>query len=247
MAILSSNLSKFIKSLQLKKFRTEQNCFFVEGKVNVLEALSSNFVIKHLLITLDNYESVKDIVKNDAEIIVVKESDLEKVGTYQSNNFGLAVLEIPQSKNAEFDPETWSLAFDNINDPGNFGTIIRTADWFGVKNIYCSKDSVDFYNPKVINSTKGSFARVNIHYVDLEDFLKNKNLVSAEMDGKNYREFDWKGGGILLMGNESHGVRKELSELCKAKLTIPRKGKAESLNVAVATALFCAEIGKSLK
>jgi RNA methyltransferase, TrmH family len=240
--MLSSSKSKFIKSLQLKKFRQEQNCFFVEGKINVMECLLSNFQLISLFLTHSALELIEKIIPKNVEINLVSESDLEKVGTYQSNNFGIAVLAMPQKSSVFYDENEWSLAFDTINDPGNLGTIIRTADWFGIKNIYCSADSVDVFNPKVLNSTKGSFARVNVHYLGLETFLKDKIVVSAEMNGEPLSSYNWKKGGILLMGNESHGVKKELSDLCVAKLTIPKIGKAESLNVAVATSLFCYEM-----
>lgn len=240
--MLSNNLSKFIKSLQLKKYRAEHSCFFVEGRVNVLEVLRSNFNVKMVLVTQEFFLEVKENALPHLPIELVKESDLEKIGTFKSNNFGLAVIEIPQNSDLDYNPSEWSLAYDQINDPGNFGTIIRTADWFGVKNIYCSLDSVDLYNPKVINSTKGSFTRVKVHYVDLNEFLTDKNFVTAEMDGKNVSDFKWEQGGVILMGNESHGVDKSLSQKATTKLTIPKIGGAESLNVAVASAIFCSDM-----
>ncbi len=239
--MLSNNNSKFIKSLQLKKHRTEHSCFFVEGRINVLEVLQSSYKVKTVLVTNEFYKEVKEFINAETELIEVKEADLEKIGTYTTNNFGLAVVYMSESK-THFDENSWSLAFDDINDPGNLGTIVRTADWFGIKNIYCSKESVDFYNPKVINSTKGSFTRVSVHYLDLDIFLKDKSVVSAEMKGTNVFDFNWSHGGVLLMGNESHGVRNSLSKICKDKITIPRIGHAESLNVAVATAIFLSDM-----
>jgi RNA methyltransferase, TrmH family len=240
--MLSNNLSKFIKSLQLKKYRAEHSCFFVEGRVNVLEVVRSNFNVKMVLVTQEFFDEVKENALPNLQIELVKESDLEKNGTFKSNNFGLAVVEIPQNTDLNYNPGEWSLAYDQINDPGNFGTIIRTADWFGIKNIYCSLDSVDLYNPKVVNSTKGSFTRVKVHYVDLNEFLADKNFVTAEMDGKNLYDFKWEQGGVILMGNESHGVDKSLSKKATVKLTIPKIGDAESLNVAVASAIFCSDM-----
>ena len=240
--MLSSSSSKFIKSLQLKKYRKEHSCFFVEGRINVLEVLCSDFVVKTVLVTAEYQKEVEKVVQNGVEIIVVKINDLEKIGTYKSNNFGLAVVEMPNYATIDFSVDSWSLAFDDINDPGNLGTIVRTADWFGIKNIYCSLESVDFYNPKVINSTKGSFTRVKIHYVDLAQFLADKHVVSAEMNGRDLYQFEWPKKGVLLMGNESHGVSSALSGLCSSKITIPKLGGAESLNVSIATAIICSDI-----
>jgi RNA methyltransferase, TrmH family len=244
--MLSNSSSKFIKSLQLKKYRREHSSFFVEGRINVLEVLESNFEVISVLVTSEYVSEVKDYLKVGIELIEVKEADLAKIGTYQSNNFGLAVVRMPDENISNFNNQEWSLAFDDINDPGNLGTIVRTADWFGIKNIYCSMESVDFYNPKVINSTKGSFSRVNVHYVDLEEFLKDKEVVSAEMNGTNLHQYIWATGGVILMGNESHGVKNSLSKLCKQKITIPRVGGAESLNVAVATSIIIADLSAKL-
>ena len=239
--MISNNQSKIIKSLQLKKYRKLHSSFFIEGKINVLEALESNFVVKTVFVTLEHEELVRSKCSESVEIVSVNDKELQKVGTYKTNNFGIAILEIPLSEKT-YNKDEWSIALDDINDPGNLGTIIRTADWFGIRNIYCSMDSVDVYNPKVLNSTKGSFSRVSVHYVDLNDFLTDKFTVTAEMEGESLYDFHWPKGGILIMGNESHGVSKSISELAKAKVTIPSQGKAESLNVGIATAIICSDI-----
>jgi RNA methyltransferase, TrmH family len=239
--MISNNQSKFIKSLHLKKSRREQNCFFVEGRINVLEALRSDYRVNAVFVCEEFEHEVSSIISKDTTFDLIKETELQKIGTYQSNNFGIAILE-SSDKEVAYDPNQWSLALDGISDPGNLGTIVRTADWFGIKTIYCSPESVDFYNPKVINATKGSFARVNVQYVDLSQFLKEKVVISAEMSGKNLYQFNWPSGGVILMGNESHGVSEALSLMSSNKITIPKMGKAESLNVAIATSVICAEL-----
>lgn len=134
----------------------------------------------------------------------------------------------------------WVIALDGINDPGNLGTIIRIADWYGVTGIVCSQDTVDQFNPKAITSTMGSFVRVQVHYTDLQKYLKNSKLqvFACVMDGESVYSVK-AGEGVLLIGSESHGIRDDVKELATVKITIPAKGKAESLNAAVATGIVC--------
>lgn len=241
--MLSNSTSKFIKSLQLKKFRNAHSSFFVEGKVNVLEILTSRYSISHLLVTKEFFSLVQSLASSKTEVIEVTEKDLLKVGTFKSNTFGLAVATIPEPTSITLEPGEWAIALDDVNDPGNLGTILRTADWFGVSKVFCSLDTVDFYNPKVINATKGSFARVEVVYTDLTHLLANHVGVSAEMDGEPLYGFYWpKSGGLIVMGNESHGVSNAISALCQHQITIPKFGQAESLNVAIATSIICSDL-----
>lgn len=133
-----------------------------------------------------------------------------------------------------------------MQDPGNLGTIIRTADWFGIQNIICSEDTVDAYNPKVVQATMGSLARVNLHYNDLANLLPQLNLpvLGAMLNGDNIYTANFGTQGLIVMGNEGNGLRPEIQELITQSITIPRTGEAESLNVAIATALFCSEISR---
>lgn len=242
---MRNELLKFIKSLQLKKFRKAHSSFFVEGKVNVLEAIDSEFKISHLLLTPEALNSFNKMDLSGLEVHTVSEKELKNIGTYKTNSFGLAVLEMPVNLRSGLKKGEWSIALEDLNDPGNLGTIIRTADWFGIEKVFCSSDTVDFYSPKVINSTKGSFARVSVFYCNLNDLVKENNVVTAEMVGHNVYDYDWPDeGGIILMGNESHGVSNDLSSLASKKLTIPQYGGAESLNVAIATSIFCSELAR---
>ncbi len=239
--MLTKNQAKLIKSLADKKNRVETGLFLVEGAKSVIELLNSDFEID-LILTTDEFfakhgEQIRDWSK---EFEIVKQDEIEKVGTLETNDSALAVVK--QKSNTA--PETKStgiiLALDEIKDPGNLGTIIRIADWYGVKNIVASKNTVDFYNPKVIAASKGSFTRVNMFYTDLKEFLPQTKLsiLGAYMEGVNIHETKFPSNGILLMGNESNGVNSELEKFITEKITIPSFGHAESLNVAIATAVI---------
>lgn len=235
---------KFIKSLQLKKYRKLHSCFFVEGKVNVIEAIQSNVKVKQLFLTKSAISELAGTsILDSIEYEICTEKDLLKAGTFKSNSFGLAIVDIVNNLHTNLGEGEWCIALDNISDPGNLGTIVRTADWFGIKKVFCSLESVDFYNPKVVNSTKGSFSRVEVIYCDLKSIVGTYKTLSAEMSGESIYDVKWpKEGGVVLLGNESHGVSKELSELAHEKITIPRVGNAESLNVAIAGAIICSQI-----
>ena len=140
----------------------------------------------------------------------------------------------------------FSLVLDDVQDPGNLGTIIRTADWFGIENIICSEHTVEVYNPKTVQSTMGSLARMNMYYTDLSTFIDDINLpvFGALLDGNNIYKVDWGNEGLILLGNEGHGISEKLIKKITMPVTIPRIGKAESLNVAVSAAIFCSELGK---
>ncbi len=160
----------------------------------------------------------------------------------------LAVIKLPEWP--QLKPDTlqgeFSLVLDGIQDPGNLGTIIRTADWFGVNHIICSEDTVEAYNPKVVQATMGSLARVKVYYTDLEALLPTLNLpvYGAMLDGENIYTADFGSKGLILMGNEGNGIRPNIQSLITRAITIPRVGEAESLNVSIATALFCSEISR---
>jgi TrmH family RNA methyltransferase len=195
------------------------------------------------------YATAKWKINNSkVDCFEVSEKELKSISSLKTPNEVLAVV---KQKNVEIsDFTSWfNIALDKIQDPGNLGTIIRTADWFGVKNVICSKDTVDVYNPKVLQATMGSFFRLNIIYTDLAGFFtKNKNLTvcGALLDGESIYEKTLEvKGSILLMGNESKGISQELKPFINERLSIPNFGKAESLNVSIATAIFCSEYVRS--
>ncbi len=235
--MLSNNQKKYVNSLKQKKFRNQHQTFVVEGVKMVEELIESDSEIELLFATSkwkSNYKNTIDV--NDKE--------LASISSLKTPNDVLAVVKRQTIKPIEYN-KTLSIALDNVQDPGNLGTIIRTADWFGIDTIICSNTCVDAYNSKVIQATMGSLFRVNIIYTDLASFFSdnnNLNVYGALLEGENlYKNKPTTNGSILLMGNESKGVSKEILPFITNKISIPRIGKAESLNVATATAIICAE------
>lgn len=240
--MLSKNTLKFIKSLQQKKFRKQEHAFFVEGSKNVTELLQSDFVVTHLLYTTKFEEEHSGLLANfKGEAYEVNQKTLVSAGTFQSNDSALAVAKI--KPNTEFEPDSkeWVIALDDVRDPGNLGTIIRIADWYGIQKLVFSNESADFYNPKVLHASMGSFTRIQFFYTDLPTYLNKINLpiYGAFLEGENIYNTDFGQGGVIVMGNESNGVSPEVERLIGYKVTIPRFGNAESLNVAIATSIFC--------
>jgi len=236
---MTKNQAKLIKSLNEKKNRTELGLFLVEGEKNVLELLASDFEIENLFIT-ESFFNKNEVILKDIKFEPATQLELEKNGSFESNDSAIAIVK--QKENSPFNIEDSEiiLALDEVKDPGNLGTIIRIADWYGIKKIVASKETADFYNSKVISATKGSFARVQIFYTDLAEFLSNQKtpVLGAFLDGENVHKTNFPTSGILVMGNESKGISKNIEKLITKKITIPSFGKAESLNVAIATAVI---------
>ena len=233
---LSKQRQKYIQSLHNKKYRKQYGVFLVEGQKSILELLNSDFEIEELFLT-----ALGDSQLNfQGKITICSDAEVKKISFLQTNNFGLAVVKIKNDESIEVAQDEWILALDDIRDPGNLGTIIRTADWYGVKTIICSNDTVDCYNPKVISSTMGSFARVNLIYIDLKGYLAkvDKPIYGAVLNGQNVHNESFQAAGILIIGSESHGISTEIEALLEHKLTIPNFGKAESLNAGIATAIL---------
>ncbi len=239
--MLSKRQIKYFKSLQLKKYRLQERKFLVEGAKGVQESLQSGLKVAHLLGTEAFLESIEPRIKSSAsEVIVSKEADLAQVGTFKTNNAGIAVIEIPDQQEISIPDDRLSLALDDVRDPGNLGTIIRVADWYGVKDIFCSLETADVFNPKVINATMGSFTRVRLHYTDLEKKLSEADLpiYGALLEGDTIYESNLEQKGVILMGNESKGIGDNLKPLITHPVHIPGRGGAESLNVSIATAVI---------
>lgn len=236
--MLTNNDTKLINSLVKKKFRQKYNKFVVEGVKNIKEVLNSSIYVEKIYSiddTFDDYPS-----KN----VLITERELKKISQLVTPNTALAVCEIPQEKNIQ--KNGFIIALDDIRDPGNLGTIIRMADWFGIQQIVCSKETVDLYNPKVIQSTMGSFIRVQINYTDLEQFFEtySHSILGTFMDGENLYKTKLPEKAVLLMGNEANGISEKLESFVTQRLSIPRMGKlqqTESLNVAMATSIILGE------
>lgn len=237
---LSKTKAKYIKSLQLKKQRDIENLFIVEGKKSVLEFIKSNFIINSIVLTQDFYEENKSQL-DQFDLFITKPKELSAIGSLKTNDSAIAIVEKPDHDKRTNDSKGIILVLDGINDPGNLGTIIRTADWFGIKQVVLSDNSVDPFNPKVVNASKGSMSRVVVNTESLKEFLsKYEGVVySAEMYGIDLKELSPISEGVIIMGSESHGVSKELKEFVTKTITIPSVGQAESLNVGVATGIIC--------
>lgn len=237
--MISNRDSKFIKSLQLKKFRQLEKQFVVEGAKNVLELLKSEFETVKICATSAFMAQNEEALRNHHELLTeVKESDLKKVGSFTNNNAALAIVKIPDLSKLDYSQSI--LAFDRIKDPGNLGTVVRIADWYGFKQIVCSPDSVDCYNPKVISATMGSFARVEVHYRPLDEVLpKADHVYGTTLQGDNIHDAHFHDPSIIVFGNESQGLEEGLKKYVNQEIRIPGYGGAESLNVAVSTAVFC--------
>jgi TrmH family RNA methyltransferase len=239
--MISQKWSKLIKSLHLKKFRKAEQLFFVEGEKAVLEVLAAHWPVKALFGTADFFDRYPDTAYAAEISQSCPASDLEQVGTFASNNAALAVVAIPQYAPFAETAGDWTLVLDNVNDPGNLGTIIRIADWYGIRHILCSPDTVDAFNPKVIASAKGSFLRVKLHYAELATALATAQqpVYGAFLDGDSVHQLALtKPGGFIVLGNEAHGISPALETLISRRITIPAFGQAESLNVGIAGAVI---------
>lgn len=233
--MISKNRIKFIKSLQNKKKRYEEQLFVVEGEKLVLEALNwaSNEIIQ--IIHTAEFDCKNKL--NTIDYVEVNDSELKEISTLSTPNKTLAVLTFPKEKIIH---NSLHLVLDGVQDPGNMGTIIRLADWFGINQIVCSNETVDCYNPKVIQATMGSIFRVSIKYTDLETYLDQTEqpVYGAFMEGENLFDAQLNKNGIIVLGNEGNGICNSLKNHIDHPITIPKYGHAESLNVAMAGAII---------
>nr|WP_297782995.1 RNA methyltransferase [uncultured Allomuricauda sp.] len=236
--MVTKNQIKLVVSLKQKKYRSQHGLFVVEGEKVVNELLEAG--IRPFKIFVDNADKVQKF----AEAEIVSKKDLKQMSSLTHPNGVLGVFYMIESD--VDDPQDWIVVLDAIRDPGNLGTIIRLCDWFGVRHLVCSSDTVDCYNPKVLQATMGSIARVCITYVDLAKYLNKADLpvYGAYMDGESVHSTDLPDKGILIMGNEANGISKEIGSLITEKIAIPQFGSTttESLNVATATAILLNEI-----
>lgn len=238
--MLTAHTIKIIQSLDKRKFRQKYNLFLVEGSKTIRELYYSNYKVKELFSTNDE---VGDFPAY--EIQKITPAELKKISFLQHPKDAVALCEIPETKMME-DAE-FNLVLDGIQDPGNLGTIIRLADWFGIPQIVCSLDTVDLYNPKVIQATMGSFTRVNVVYTDLVEFLNHSEneTIGTDMEGLSIYDFHFPERLNLVLGNEGNGMREATERLLKHKVTIPRFGQnqsTESLNVSMACGIILGEI-----
>ncbi len=236
---------KWVRSLQQKKFRHESGCFVVEGKKGVEEGLKSAF-------TLDSaYTTDAEWAAAHSDAIVVNAREMEQMSSLNTPSPYLAVFR-QAVKTGDWTTEPCVLVLDGIADPGNMGTIIRTAEWFGITTILCTPDCVELFNPKVIQSTMGSVFRMQVRVLgesEMQQVLKQNDyyIVAADLHGKSVYQFDFKQKLAIIIGSESHGVRSAARAMVDEFVTIPGSGQAESLNASVAATVFMSESFRARK
>ncbi|WEK70714.1 MAG: RNA methyltransferase [Candidatus Chryseobacterium colombiense] len=239
--MLTAHTIKILQSLDKKKFRQKYNLFLVEGNKTIRELFNSNFKIKEIFST-----DPQKLDHSNVPVTHVSENELKKISFLMNPKDSVAVCWLNEEP-TEIEDKKIQLVLDGIQDPGNLGTIIRLADWFGIEQIVCSEDTVDFYNPKVIQATMGSFTRVNVLYTRLTEYLSNtKNInVGTDMIGENLYTFERPENLNLILGNEGNGMRSETEKLLQKNITIPRFGKSqstESLNVSMAAGIILGQL-----
>ena len=241
---ISKNQLKLITSLSQKKYRQKHKLFIAEGIKVVNELLTSSFKVEMLFCTEDFVTTIPEDT-----ITRISETELQKISNLKTPNKVLGIFKIPDEKSLK--NNGLIIALDDINDPGNLGTIIRLCDWFGVSELICSTKTVDCYNAKVVQASMGSLTRVAIHYVALENYLASTKLPTfiADMNGENVYKTVLPKEAILIMGNEANGISNAIKKLVTNKISIPRFGETqetESLNVATATAILLSEFQRSI-
>lgn len=246
--MIAKSKLKYIQSLDHKKFRDEAGVFLVEGPKMVAEILQDKLLTVTGLYALQDWisanEQLVQQMPGSVEIIAVDEISLAKISQLTTPNKVVAVVR-QQPLLSTVDTSQLALVLDTIQDPGNLGTIIRIADWFGIGQLVCSHESADRYNPKVVQSTMGSIARVGFYYTDLPGFLTantGTHIYAAALDGIPVQNLGKLSTGLLVIGNESKGISREVMELVNVRVTIPRIGMAESLNAAVATGIILSHV-----
>lgn len=240
--MLSRAQIKYIHSLRLKKYRQKYSRFVAEG-VKVVEELlrERNIVIDTLYATAlwCDSKGLSDRPFRDITVVQINEQELHQIAVAEAPQQVIAVCQLPEKSHLPDLSGKVSLALETIQDPGNLGTIIRIADWFGIENVICSPDCVDAFNPKCIQATMGSIARVKITEIALEELGGKVPIYAASLSGKDISTCKPVQEGIILIGNEGHGLSEKVLQIATHCITIPRIGKAESLNAAVAAGIIC--------
>ncbi len=239
--MLSHARKKEISSLKQKKYRQRYGQFLVEGEKSVLELCQSDYIVSEILISQTLFNKIGNSFPQP-NLLIISEKEIEQLSTFETSP---GIIAVSNFKEISFDSikfkTKFTLLLDSISDPGNLGTIIRTADWYGIETIICSPDCVDLYNPKTIASSMGSFTRVKIIYHELQPIIKDSavNSYACAMNGISITDLPKPSEGIIIIGNEAKGINPELLKLASRKITIPRIGRAESLNAAIAAAIVC--------
>ena len=237
--MLSKSQIKLVKSLKHKKYRNNYKLFVLEGLKGILELKNSSFDIEKIILSKESYDKHKSELPI-SDIIITSKNQIHSLSNLNNNFSGLAMLKMKNYNVNQLDFEDFVIGVDSLKDPGNLGTILRIADWYNIKSVICSNDTVDLYNSKVIQSSMGSFLRVNTAYTDLEIFFKKSKyiIIGTSLDGDNIKSLSKIKKGIILFGNESNGISKNLFKHINKWVSIKKYGKAESLNVAISSAVI---------
>ena len=249
--MISKSFEKYINSLKQKKHREERQRFIAEGEKVVAEFLKESWTIEKIIPTSGWIERNPEWVeKFQGELLEVTDREMNRISALVTPSPVMLIAEIPQWKLDERKISTQlHLALDTIQDPGNLGTIIRIADWFGIEHVFCSEDCADAFNPKTVQASMGSLARVKVIETNLQELFIRFNQLTVFgtfTEGENLFEMKPMQRGFILIGNESHGISSSLEKFIQKKISIPRIGKAESLNAAVATGIICAWMKREL-
>jgi RNA methyltransferase, TrmH family len=240
---------KLVKSLQVKKYRKQEQCFVVEGMKSVEELLKSDFEVIWVAGSISFINRQEKLIKRKGcEVLEATEHQLEDMGNFQTNDAALAIARTKPNVLLK-EKGNVQLILDNIRDPGNMGTIIRTADWYGIRQIIASEGTTDVYNPKVISATMGSFCRVNIYYTPLIPFIQQIKVpvFGTFLNGLHIHQVNFPSEAYIVIGNEAKGISPEVTELVTQRITIPKWGDAESLNAGVAAAVILDNLRRSQK
>ena len=249
--MITRNQIQYSRSLHLKKFRDKYDEFIVEGPKLVKELLISDYRVKQVFTLQDHFDELGHSNLKGIKPEVVSQKELNRISALKNPNGMLAIAQTQRLQLSDFKMNNeFVLLLDGISDPGNLGTIIRTADWFGIHTLVCSHDTVDVYNPKVVQATMGSVFRTGIYYCNLVEFLsglpREIPVYGTFLNGDNLYRKTFGQAGVVAIGSESHGIRPETAKMIKKKLHIPSSGGvAESLNASVAAAIICSEISRN--
>ncbi len=249
-AMISKSKIKLVKSLALKKHRQKEHLFIVEGDKNVAEVLNSGFRVKELFATETFLKNNAPTTEKAEKITEARREELKKASLLQTPQHSLAICELPPAGELPRQLEGWSFYLDGIQDPGNLGTIVRTCDWFGIDRLFCSPETVDIFNPKVIQASMGSFSRVNVSYLPFKKLAgiasaSGVKIVGTFSDGQSIYSTPLPGKAIIVLGNEGKGISREVENSIDFRLGIPGahalSSGPESLNVAVTAGIICSE------
>ncbi len=239
--MISKSWQTRLRALQQKKYRQQEGLFFVEGAKNVLELLDSDFEVEALFATESfRKENEPRLALQPVRTEDATPDELARAGTFATNNAALAVAKTKNWPELVAGPGEWVLVLDDLRDPGNLGTILRVADWYGLTKVVCSETTADFYNPKVLAASMGSFTRVKAWYGALDEYFRRHAdlpVFGTFLDGQNLHDVRFPASGYLVVGNEAHGIGDTVAPFISKKITIPRFGGAESLNAGIATAV----------